>query len=184
MMSAGFEAARPSLEIPPVEDLYRMHAPWMYRQLLARTGGSQEDAQDLLQEAFLRVMRAYPRLEAPFYPHAWLSTILARLVIDWQRHRRCLGGTEIVPLSALEADEEPEDPTEEVAAQVAAMELAQQALAACTARERAALALAAQGYSYQEIAERLGWRLTRIGGTISRARRRVWAVAARAGGEP
>jgi RNA polymerase sigma factor (sigma-70 family) len=178
MMSACVEEARPLSQIPPVEDLYATHAPWMYRQLLARTGGSQEDAQDLLQEAFMRIVGAYPRLQAPFYPKAWLSVILSHLVIDWQRRRRCLGGAETVPLSVLDVEEEPEDPAAQVSVQVETTEIIQRALAACTVRERVALLLRVQGCSYQEIAERLGWRLAQTKMAVCRARRRVRAMAA------
>jgi RNA polymerase sigma-70 factor, ECF subfamily len=68
--------------------LYRTYAPAVYRFCLARVGRP-EDAEDLLQQTFLRVVEALPRYEDRGIPFgAWLFRIARSVTVDQHRRRR------------------------------------------------------------------------------------------------
>ena len=68
--------------------LYRTYAPAVYRFCLARVG-LPEDAEDLLQQTFLRVVEALPRYEDRGVPFgAWLFRIARSVTVDQHRRRR------------------------------------------------------------------------------------------------
>jgi len=67
--------------------LFRRWAPRLGRFLTQATG-SRETAEDLLQEAFLRVLRGAPRYEARGAAGAWLYRICANLAYSHWRRRR------------------------------------------------------------------------------------------------
>lgn len=72
------------------------------RRFLRRRARSEADADDLLQEVFIRIQRHLPDLREPAKLHGWIYRIARNVVIDHYRTRR-----ESVPL----ADEaEPADP--------------------------------------------------------------------------
>ena len=54
-----------------LEELVNRHAPAVYRLAYARTG-SREDAEDIMQEVFLRLLRRAPALEGDEHQRAWL----------------------------------------------------------------------------------------------------------------
>jgi len=68
--------------------VYRTYAPAVYRFCLARVGRP-EDAEDLLQQTFLRVVEALPRYEDRGLPFgAWLFRIARSVTVDQHRRRR------------------------------------------------------------------------------------------------
>jgi len=68
--------------------VYRTYAPDVYRFCLARVGRP-EDAEDLLQQTFLRVVEALPRYEDRGLPFgAWLFRIARSVTVDQHRRRR------------------------------------------------------------------------------------------------
>ena len=75
---ADGEAARPfeALALPQLPVLYR---------LAVRLTGRPEDAEDLVQETYIKALRAFPSLRDPARIRPWLTQILTRLVIDRQR---------------------------------------------------------------------------------------------------
>lgn len=54
-----------------LEELVNRHAPAVYRLAYARTG-SREDAEDVMQEVFLRLLRRAPELNGEEHLRAWL----------------------------------------------------------------------------------------------------------------
>lgn len=78
------------------EELALPHLASVYR-LAVRLTGSGQDAEDLVQETYLKAMRAFPGLREPERIRAWLFQILNRLVLD--RHR---GGSREVAVGDLE----------------------------------------------------------------------------------
>lgn len=89
-------AARPDGEAADVrwDDFYRDQAPKLRRRLRARLG-SGEDASDLVQDAFARLLGADPLYQLR-HPEAFLSRIVRNLLID--RSRRVATRCEHVPL--------------------------------------------------------------------------------------
>jgi RNA polymerase sigma-70 factor (ECF subfamily) len=68
----------------PFEALALPHLPTLYRLALRLTCRPQ-DAEDLVQETYIRALRAFPSLRDPSRIRPWLTQILTRLVIDWKR---------------------------------------------------------------------------------------------------
>ena len=88
---------------------------------LYRMTGSREDAQDLTQEAFVRVYKALPRfnLEAPFRP--WLYKIATNLAINQLKGRKpAVVLEEYVPSRSMDDSPERQVETHEVQRIIAA----------------------------------------------------------------
>jgi RNA polymerase sigma-70 factor (ECF subfamily) len=66
------------------EALALPHLPHLYRLAVRLTGGSQ-DAEDLVQETYVKALRAFPALRDPGRVRPWLCQILSRLVLDDHR---------------------------------------------------------------------------------------------------
>lgn len=66
------------------EGLALPHLPDVYR-LAVRLKGNAQDAEDLVQETYVKALRAFPALRQPERIRAWLFQILSRLVLDQQR---------------------------------------------------------------------------------------------------
>jgi RNA polymerase sigma-70 factor (ECF subfamily) len=69
---ARFEA----LALPYLPDVYR---------LAVRLKGSAQDAEDLVQETYVKALKAFGTLRQPDRVRPWLFQILSRLVLDRQR---------------------------------------------------------------------------------------------------
>ena len=65
-------------------ELARAYAPAIYRLAYARTG-SREDAEDVMQEVFLRLLRAGPDFADRAHARAWLLRVAANCANDWFR---------------------------------------------------------------------------------------------------
>jgi RNA polymerase sigma-70 factor (ECF subfamily) len=70
-----------------LEELYDAAAPKLYGLALWRTG-SEEDAADVVQDVFVRVVEQGRRLAKVKNPNAWLLTVTHRAAIDVTRRRR------------------------------------------------------------------------------------------------
>jgi RNA polymerase sigma-70 factor (ECF subfamily) len=69
--------------------LYRLHAPPLFRYLLRLTLGDYGEAEDYLQETFLRTWRwLQENTVDPEIMRPWLFTVARRIVIDGVRARR------------------------------------------------------------------------------------------------
>jgi RNA polymerase sigma-70 factor (ECF subfamily) len=141
---------------------------WAY---LSRISGDARLADDLLQEAYYRFLRADVSHESDAHRRNYLFRIATNLVKD-QRRRR------IETQTAVTSDGEPVDPLDPESADVAngavrRLDLAR-SMARLKPRERQLLWLAyAQGSSHREIAEALGLKAASIKLLLFRARRRL-----------
>ena len=74
--------------------LARQYAPAVYRLAYARTG-SRADAEDVMQEVFLRLLRAKPAFSSQEHAKAWLLRVASNCVSDlfrmpWRRREEPL----------------------------------------------------------------------------------------------
>lgn len=139
------------------DELYRGYRDRVYT-LCLNLVGSREEAQDLLQETFLRAFRGLPGFRGQSQLGTWLYRIAVNAAHDRRRRQR--------PQERLEPEQAAETPD------VAMVEQVRAALATMRAPHRTVLALHyGQGLTGVEIAECLGWSLSRVKVTMHRARR-------------
>jgi RNA polymerase sigma-70 factor (ECF subfamily) len=124
-----------------------------------------EDAEDAVQETFLRALRALPgfRGEASF--RTWLGRIALHLCLRWRSSRRPTAPWDDSRTPATPADASPE------AIALRHLQISE-ALCALQPRHRAILLLKErEGWSIAEIASALGWKEKRVENELSKARR-------------
>jgi RNA polymerase sigma-70 factor (ECF subfamily) len=145
-------------------ELFQQHYGSLVRMLYRRTG-DRDRAEDLAQETFARAVTA-----PPDNPRPWLFAVALNLVReDGRRSVRQGRRLELLRNEDGLAAPGPESELErnEAAATVRA------ALATLGDRDREALLLKAEGFSYDEIAATLGLAKGAVGTTLARARRRL-----------
>lgn len=141
--------------------------------LAVRYLGDAMEAEDVVQETFLR---AYANLwtvdpERPFWP--WLATIAIRLCIDRLRRRRKDVALETLPyIGAWGAD--PEPTPEEAALERERAERIRRLVLQLPPRERAVVVLHYwEGMDLRTLAELLGWSPSAVKSLLYRARKRL-----------
>jgi RNA polymerase sigma-70 factor (ECF subfamily) len=135
-------------------------------RLAARILGSAKDADDVVQEAWLRLSTAEAVEEEP----AWLTTVVTRLCLDSLRRSRTRSQTEA---SATPSLHEPDPEADAVMADQVSLAL-QVVLDTLVPAERVAFVMAdVFGYSFAEIAPILGRSEAAARQLASRARRKV-----------
>jgi RNA polymerase sigma-70 factor (ECF subfamily) len=85
--------------------LYQQYEALIHGILIARVAYS--DAEDLMQDVFLKAMQQLPALRQPEAFCSWLITIARRVAADHLRSTRPLTGLAALPLPALQSDAEP-----------------------------------------------------------------------------
>jgi RNA polymerase sigma-70 factor, ECF subfamily len=161
-----------------------------------RMMGNAPDAEDLTQEAFMRVWAAFDRYDRSRPFEGWLFRILSNLAIDrWRRHSgmpvcsldaegtgsRSGGGRQAgrfagrdgrgAPLSACLADERTSAMPEQSFLRAETGRRVRRALSALPYDYRKAVVLAdVQGYSYEEIAQHVGCPVGTIRSRLHRGR--------------
>ena len=140
-------------------------AVWVY---LARATRDERLADDLMQEAYYRFLRARVQFESDDHRRFYLFRIATNLVRDHQRR----------PQPAALLDESSFAPVESSTADRVTRRLdLSRAMDKLTARERSLLWLAyAQGFSHAEIAASLGLRTGSLKSLLFRARKRLLAA--------
>ena len=147
--------------------LFQDHGAAIYRfaAVLVR---HHQDAEDVVQETFLKLLRHLEGDGDAANLRGWLFTVAAHAARDRQRHRR-----RWVPW----------DPAHDAPTLPAALpdedgrlKLAREALAGLPPRDRLLLALRAQGLSYRDIATASGIRPASVGRLLARAADR-WQAA-------
>jgi RNA polymerase sigma-70 factor (ECF subfamily) len=153
-------------------ELYRLHAPRLYALLLRLTGGRAADADEGLQETWVRAVRGLERFEG----RSSLSTWLAGIAIRWWR--------EEARRRSREAELPEEDrlpPAPPVRREIARVDL-ERALALLPRGYREAILLHdVDGYTHEEIAAMTAVEAGTSKSQLSRARS---ALRARLGGNP
>ena len=152
----GIDAAR------ELDELYRKHAPEVYRYVYAVLGDS-ADAEDITQTTFVNALRALERGDRPREPTNWLITIAHNLIR--QRFRQQAARPREVELDR-------EVPATEADSDVPSVEDLVRALQRIPALQREALVLREmEGRSYKEISAILGVSQAALETRIFRARR-------------
>jgi RNA polymerase sigma-70 factor (ECF subfamily) len=127
--------------------------------------GNRSDAEDIAQEAMLRVWTNAPRWKPVAQFRTWLTRIVVNLCLDERRRR---------PWLPLEAAGEPPDPAASTEAQLAAADFDRRLAAAISQlpeRQRAAIALTySEGLSNAETADILDTSVSAVETLLSRAK--------------
>ncbi|MBD2869134.1 sigma-70 family RNA polymerase sigma factor [Paenibacillus arenilitoris] len=159
-------------QIPDLfQRLFREHYPGVARKLYALTG-DYAAAEDLAQEVFLRLYRSHPeKLEAI---GAWLHRVLTRVGYDYLRQRssgKALLEKETARVAAWSQDAAPSGETEAI--REWEKDVVRRVLQKLSDRDRTALLLREEGYSYEEIALRLEVNPKIVGTLLARAEERL-----------
>lgn len=147
-----------------LERLLALHTRPLYA-LCRGILGHAEDAEDAVQETFLRALHALPRFRGDASFRTWLLRIAVNLSLDWKSSRH--------PTEAW--DEELLDPAVEAPspeAMVLRRVQISDALGSLLPRHRALILLKVrEGWSVAEIAAAMRWKEKRVENELSRARR-------------
>jgi RNA polymerase sigma-70 factor (ECF subfamily) len=152
-----------------LSQVYREHYRSLVRFLYRRIG-DQARAEDLAQEAFVRAIE-----HQPSQPRAWLFTVAANLARDEGR-RASVRRRHLTLIKAEAEAQSPEPPPDVALERRETVQQVQAALAKLAERDREALLLWEEGFSYDEIAKVLGLSRGSIGTTLARARTRLAEV--------
>lgn len=152
--------------VPSWEEVAREHGRFLYA-VAYRLAGNSEDAQDLVQDALLRIRRGLETYE-PGSLEGWLARIVTNVFLDDVRRRKRR------PVTALRPDHEARIPAA-AAADAASESLSddvQRALDALPPEFRVAVVLCdVADLGYDEIAVRLGIPVGTVRSRIHRGRR-------------
>lgn len=148
----------------PVGDLFVEYHASLVRMLYRRTG-DRDRAEEIAQETFARAVVSPPR-----NPRPWLFAVALNLVREEGR-TAVRQARRLVLYKAEQPDHAPAfDEEMDRQARIAGVRAA---LDEMTDRDREALLLKAEGFSYDEIAATLGLARGAVGTTLARARRRL-----------
>ena len=170
LMAKGRQAASvaPTAAHAVFDELYAQSKAPLYNYIYRLMGGNHEQADDLLQETFVKVYRALDRLPDGAGRTPWLYRIATNACYDVLRRRRLIswlpwGGEDGVP--------EPAGDNGEFGERYALSEGVREALRLLPASLRAPLLLhAVQGFSYSDIAGVLDITEAAVKMRVSRAR--------------
>jgi RNA polymerase sigma-70 factor (ECF subfamily) len=143
-----------------IDDLWREHRPAL-RRFVARRVRDRHDAEDIVQDVFVKAQESLHQLRAPDRAGAWLARIAAHRIVDQHRARK---PTEELP-DDLAAAEPVDDPVVALAPCLPGMiERLPQAY-------RAALQLSEiEGLPQREVAQRLGLSFSGAKSRVQRGR--------------
>ena len=145
--------------------------------------GNDHDAQDVVQEAYLRAARSFDGYRGGD-PRSWVLTIVRNTSYTWLRQNRGPGGAGTLGTTDEGwVEEVPADPTGQPEVQVvraADRRLLQEALELLPAEFREALVLRElEGYSYKEIADITDVPLGTVMSRLARARKQLQQLVLR-----
>jgi RNA polymerase sigma-70 factor, ECF subfamily len=148
------------------------------RRMAVRLAGTSLDPDDLLHDALERALASLDRFEMGTNLHAWMRTIMFRLVVDRTRSRRRRKAKMEIERWATCACTPPADEMEEPAAWA---DLGVDDVLRATATLSEPLAstfklFALDGLSYQEVAQRLGIPTQTVGTRVLRAKSKLRTV--------
>jgi RNA polymerase sigma factor (sigma-70 family) len=136
--------------LPRFETLIERHHDELYRYLWRMLQDTTLDAQDMVQETFIRAYQAYPRLRADSNCRAWLYKIATNCAYTALKRAR----REVALDDDFTADGLPSP--DETAAQNMVLDAARQVIERLPVKQRAAVIMRhVQGFEYDEIAQAL-----------------------------
>jgi RNA polymerase sigma-70 factor, ECF subfamily len=160
-----------------LRELMSRHARLVFSVAYRHLGG-REDAEDVVQDAFTRVLKAAPRYrpDGPF--RTYLLTIVTRLCLNQRARAHSRREERHDPMSAVLRRAEAAAPNpEETTLQDERSRAVRQAILALPEDQRMALILFRfEGLSYEAIASLLGRRVTAVTSLLWRARRQLRAA--------
>jgi len=142
------------------QELFRQHGAAVYRFALSLLRHHQ-DAEDVVQETFLKLLRHLASGERTENVHGWLFTVAANALRDRQRRR-----WRWVPWAE---DHEGTVEAPRLHDEDGRVTMLRDALQQLSPRDRLLLALRAQGLSYRDIATAAGIRASSVGCLLARA---------------
>jgi RNA polymerase sigma factor (sigma-70 family) len=148
----------------PVGDLFEEYHASLVRMLYRRTG-DRDRAEEIAQETFARAVASPPR-----NPRPWLFAVALNLVRE--QGRTAARQDRRLVLYKAEQSGHAATPDEELD-RGEKIDRVRAALDVLTDRDREALLLKVEGFSYDEIAATLGLARGAVGTTLARARRRL-----------
>jgi RNA polymerase sigma-70 factor (ECF subfamily) len=150
-----------------LERLLSQHEPGLVR-LCRGILGRAEDAEDAVQESFLRALRSIARFRGDSSVRTWLYRIAVNVCLEWKRSP----GFRHVALPAEPTQFHP-SPEQDVISRARVRE----ALSTLQPRQRAAILLKElHGFSVAEVAVAMGWSVTRAQNELYKARKQLLAV--------
>lgn len=159
------------------EAVYRKHSPGVYQYCLSLAQQTQE-AEDLLQETFVKAMRSGEALRQPEKVGSWLLTIARNLFLDGRKKQERRGAQSVeLTSTAAEAAIPQADHPESVLLREDFAGALQRVLANLPEAYQTAFTLGVvQKLNYRDIAEITGWSAATVKINIYRARQKVAAA--------
>ncbi len=157
----GQPGARPHSTEPAFDEFFEQHATAVVRAL-GVLSGSREEAEDVTQEAFVRVYERWPKVRGGSNPAGYLYRTAVNLLRSRRRRRP--------PTGSRPPDPQRQDPAEEAGRR----DVLRRALSGLPAGQREAVVLSAVlGLSDVEVAEVLGVSPGAVRVRLSRGRDRL-----------
>nr|WP_171502996.1 sigma-70 family RNA polymerase sigma factor [Acinetobacter haemolyticus] len=138
-----------------VDELYRNHSGWLHHWLRKKIGSS-EQAADLVQDTFIKILQTRDELLGVKEPKAYLTSIAKNLLIDQVRRKR-IEQAYLDGLSEMEYMLDAVVSPEEQVQIIQAIHQLCKALEAVSEKAQQAFILHyLEGYTHKETAEKLG----------------------------
>ncbi|MBM3804552.1 MAG: RNA polymerase sigma factor [Acidimicrobiia bacterium] len=156
-----------------VAELFERLRPSVYRYLVVLTGNPPE-AEEVTQEAFLRLCQCLQEGQAIAHPRTWVFRVAHNLAIDQRLSRKYLA-----PLQPSSWDElcqfrpDPHPNPEQSILLQEHFQRLQTALRKLSGIQRECLTLRADGFKYEQIAEILGVSVANVAQSLRRGIRRL-----------
>jgi RNA polymerase sigma-70 factor (ECF subfamily) len=150
-------------------DLYDQLRPSL-RAYLCCLGMTSDQAEDVIQEAFLRLVGHRFELDATDNLRAWIFRVAHNLSVDIHRsQRRSSLGNDVEFRQAIQERADPRPSPEQRVLLDEQMKRFEDALAQLTPKQRQCVLLRAEGFRYREIACTLGVSVQRVGELMQRS---------------
>ena len=132
---------------------------------------NREQAEDLVQEVYIRVLKAYDKFEGRSSEKTWLFSIARHVAIDWFRKQKTIRHRLLEKFDWDKQQIEDHQPMpDEVTLQNEQIQWMYRSLDACTIDQRSVLILRyLQELSITETADALGWSSSKVKTTQHRA---------------
>lgn len=156
--------------VPAFQAVFREHYPVVVRKL-QQLVSDRNAAEDLAQEVFLKLYRQPP--DDLNRIGAWLHRVLTTTAYDYLRQLGRSQALRVKEEAQAAAESQAAPSNEQLLLEAWEKDLVKRALGRLSERDREALLLKQQGYSYHEIADRIGVRPAIVGSLLSRAEDRL-----------